>query len=248
MNNIERLPIFSILKTPLDFVTLEKGIDVNAISVQFKEIAKLLFEKYYIVVCDCNDIEHLYKFAEVEFYYCKRGGLDDEIFRCTYPRTSEAGKFLWHYSGVDICFESNSDIKDYYFGGILIRSLIDENDEVIGGPGRCANELSFLCKRGKTPDLVLRPKEKEEEILVLEDVRQGIDCDVDENGNEKVKLCFFRDLPVEKWKKRTNTVLRMTKDGYKRMKTTYYYNDHPTPNRDRIKKVMEKRNKKAMQK
>ena len=59
MNNIEKLPIYSILKTPLDFVTLEKGIDVNAISVQFKEIAKLLFEKYYIVVCDCNDIEHL---------------------------------------------------------------------------------------------------------------------------------------------------------------------------------------------
>ncbi len=248
MDNIEKLPIYSVLKAPLDFVTLGQEIDADSISVRFKEIAKSLFEKYYIVVCDCNDTEHLYKFAEIEFYYYKRGVLDNDIYMCTYPRTSKAGKFLWHDSGVDICFESNSDIDDYYFGGILIRSLIDENNEVIGGPGRCANELSFLCKRGKTPDLVLRPKEKEEEISPLEDIRQGIDCDVDENGDEKVKLCFFRDLPMEKWKKRKKTVLRMTKEGYKRTSITYYYNDYPTSNGDRKKKVMEKRIRKQSKK
>lgn len=244
--NNEKLEIWDVLKSPLDYITSGEGVTVHSIQVLFKEIAKLLFGGYNIVVIDCNGKKHLYKFAEVEFYYYKRGLLEEDIYRCTYPRTCEAGKFLWHDSGVDICFESNADIDNYFFGGILIRSLIDENNDIIGGPGRCANELSFLCKSGITPTLCCKEKE---DVIPLEDIRQGIDCDVYANGDAKIKLCFYvDDIPVEKWKKRRKTVLRMTKEGYKRTKITYYYNDYPSQDGARTSKLLEKKKKKVQQK
>lgn len=195
-------------------------------------IAKELFENYDIHICDSKGSDHFYSFAEIEFYYHKKGILEREVDNCAYPRTCEAGKFLWHDTGVDICFKSEADIDDYYFGGILIRSLIDKADkQTIGGPGRCANELAFLCKAGETPQLY--PK-KNEPVELGNTIRQGISCDVDEDGNAIVKYCYFIVDPKITWK-RTKQILKMGSDfkEYKRAKVTYYYPDNPI---DRLEK------------
>ena len=154
MKGIKEITKFeAVLENPLGFIdsTDSKEI-INQIPNLFKEIAKVLFERYDILIYDSKGEAHYYSFAEVEFYYHKKGVLNRDVDNCVYPRTCEAGKFLWHDTGVDICFKSECDIENYYFGGILIRSLIEkESNQIIGGPGRCANELAFLCRVGDTP-------------------------------------------------------------------------------------------------
>ena len=181
-----------------------------------------------------------YSFAEIEFYYHKKGVLNRDVDNCVYPRTCEAGKFLWHDTGVDICFKSECDIENYYFGGILIRSLIDkESKQIIGGPVRCANELAFLCKAGKTPHL--RPKKEIDDTIILyHTIRQGIDCDVDKDGKAKVNYCYFIKMKDRNWNRNKN-ILKMKSDysGYMEEIVTYRYSDNPESNR--IEKLMKKR-------
>jgi hypothetical protein len=228
-----------VLENPLDFIdSTDREEIISQIPDLFRKIAEMLFERYDILICDSKGKEHFYSFAEIEFYYHKKGILDRDVDNCVYPRTCEAGKFLWHDTGVDICFKSECDIENYYFGGILIRSLIDkESKQIIGGPGRCANELAFLCKAGDTPHLT--PKKKEKKI-VCKTIRQGIDCDVDKDGKVKVEYCFFIEMKDGNWN-RTKETIKMKSDfkGYIRDKVTYYYADNPESNR--IEKLMKKR-------
>ena len=240
MKGIKEITEFkAVLENPLGFITsTDKEEIINQISNLFYEIAKMLFERYDILIYDNKGKEHYYSFAEVEFYYHKKGILDRDVDNCVYPRTCEAEKFLWHDTGVDICFKSECDIEDYYFGGILIRSLIDnDNKQIIGGPGRCANELAFLCKAGDTPHLCLK---KKEEKIVCQTIRQGIDCDVDKDGKAKVEYCYFIRMKDGNWN-RTKETIKMKSDfkGYIRDKVTYYYADNPESNR--IEKLMKKR-------
>jgi hypothetical protein len=225
----------AVLENPLDFIDSTDSVEIKIPNL-FSKIAKMLFERYDILIWDSKGKEHYYSFAEVEFYYHKKGILDKDFDNCVYPRTCEAGKFLWHDTGVDICFKSECDIEDYYFGGILIRSLIDKKDnQIIGGPGRCANELAFLCKAGDTPHLCLK---KKEEKIVCQTIRQGIDCDVDKDGKAKVEYCYFIRMKDGNWN-RTKEILKMESSEYKRENVTYRYPDNPESNR--IEKLMKKR-------
>lgn len=216
----------AVLENPLSFINSnDKEEIIRLVPNLYNDIAQLLFEKYDIRIYDCKGKEHLYSFAEIEFYYHKEKILDGYVDNCVYPRTCDAGKFLWHDTGVDICFKSDADIDDFYFGGILIRSLIDkESGCIICGPGRCANELAFTLKAGDTPKLCL----KREEVKVEFDstIRQGIKCDVDEEGNAKVKYCFY--IPQEKWTREKLTLIKSSDfSGYVRKKVTESYNAQP---------------------
>lgn len=229
-----------VLENPLDFITsTDREEIINQIPNLFYKIAKMLFERFDIRICDREKNKHYYSFAEVEFYYHKKGILDRDVDNCVYPRTCEAGKFLWHDTGVDICFKSECDIEDYYFGGILIRSLIDnDNKQIIGGPGRCANELAFLCRAGETPQL--HPKKNVQQVELCQTIRQGINCDVDKDGKAKVEYCYFIRMKDGKWNQR-KVKIKMKSDfsGYIRDEVTINYTDNPES--DRIGKLMKKR-------
>ena len=225
----ENTDLKDVLENPLGFITsTDKEEIIKQIPNLFYEIAKILFEKYDILIYDSKGKEHYYSFAEVEFYYHKKDVLNRDVDNCVYPRTCEAGKFLWHDTGVDICFKSECDIEDYYFGGILIRSLIDnDSKQIIGGPGRCANELAFLCKVGEPPKLY--PKKNVQKVELYQTVRQGIKCDV----KAKVEYCYYIKMKDRNWN-RTKELLKMKSDfsGYIRKEVTYRYSDNPE-NRDK---------------
>ena len=242
MKGIKEITKFeAVLENPLGFIdsTDSKEI-INQIPNLFKEIAKVLFERYDILIYDSKGEAHYYSFAEVEFYYHKKGVLNRDVDNCVYPRTCEAGKFLWHDTGVDICFKSECDIENYYFGGILIRSLIEkESNQIIGGPGRCANELAFLCKAGESPHLY--PKVKKEKVNLYQTIRQGIGCDVDKDGKTaKVKFCYFIKMKNRNWN-RTKEVIKMKSDfsGYIREKVTFRYPNNPENRDANLKKEIE---------
>lgn len=96
----------------------------------FVELANALFNNYAIKHGDT-----IYRFVEIEFYHNKAMEPKESKKR-TYPRTANAGEWFFHASGVDLCFESNSEL----YGGILIRSL-KAGDEFILGPQRVCDTL-----------------------------------------------------------------------------------------------------------
>lgn len=98
----------SLLTNPFD----EKK-DWNGFQDKCKEIAKKLLENYCIEYGE----KKYYYFAEIEFYYYDKERWNDEWNEKTYPRDKkDAGDFFFHYSGVDICF--NSKFEEGKFGGI----------------------------------------------------------------------------------------------------------------------------------
>lgn len=132
----EKLKIDSLLK--------EQNLD-NAL----KELAETLMNDY----CVYNGY-HQYRPIEIEFYiYDKKNHPDRNV----YLRDKKAGELFFHYSGMDICFESllpanPSSDEDVRFGGILIRALERDSDDkqLFGGPLICVNEVlnnaSEMCK------------------------------------------------------------------------------------------------------
>ena len=135
--------------------------EIKTFQDYFNSIAKYIFGNVAIVIGDSNSKQIKYYLEEIEFYYNNFSKKDFDSaknksekeknfinhFSCTYKRNRDAGQLFWHYSGVDICFQSFMDRNCY--GGILIRSLtkeyIDNKGEVvrelIAGPLRCSNEL-----------------------------------------------------------------------------------------------------------
>ena len=132
------------------------GLDNNNVDdVQHKcaELAKELFNNYYI---KCKDKK--YYLAEIEIYYFKEGCLNDKWNEVTYPRMGyRAGSLFYHLSGMDICFESNLEKRNGVLygkgGGILIRSIVDEKNNLIVGPLTCVNVMLNNCKDRKMPQL-----------------------------------------------------------------------------------------------
>lgn len=119
------------------------------------EIAKDLFRNYCI---NCNDKE--YYFAEIEFYYydSKQYLRNSEQYKwqkVTYPRKCNAGQLFYHLSGVDICFKSyyneNNLEDEAKFGGILIRAIRDEKNNVTAGPWNCMLKMLNECRGGQMP-------------------------------------------------------------------------------------------------
>ncbi|MDH6310146.1 hypothetical protein M2451_003038 [Dysgonomonas sp. PFB1-18] len=143
-----------------------RNVDINKIEQRFEEIAKYLF----LECCIEKGNDH-YKFLEIEFYYYTKD-LEDII---TYPRNASCGKWFFHDSGVDITLESKCTDTDCggdkrepnedYFGGILIRSLLKNDKEIITGPLKCSWALfdfidAFVLEKEDLPLIVNNKNEK----------------------------------------------------------------------------------------
>lgn len=134
-------------------MTLDASMNTSDIEKRFEQIAKLMFEK---IVVQKGNIKYLFK--EIEFYFYNKNHRDI----ITHPRDSKP--LFWYvndFGGIDLNFASSikcetrlnshgKNVKKYvlddsaYFGGILIRQLIEkESGEVLKGPWACA-EL-FRC-------------------------------------------------------------------------------------------------------
>ena len=180
----------------------------------FNEVADYLFHNIAIQAG-----EDIFTFLEIEFYYYKNGELEGSLFNCTYPRTREVGQFFWHYSGIDICFESNEE--EQTFGGILIRSLKKNDQEIIAGPMCCSNELMNCCYK-ELPILI--DKETIFENNLESTIRYGIEAD---KGQEEMKFCYY--IKPDKWTRTRNNVLVANKEGgYDTItQKRYYYTAKP---------------------
>lgn len=137
------------------------------LSKAFRSIADKLFEEYEII---CG--EKHFRFAEIEFYYYRKGCFDKEWNKITYARNEkDDGDFMYHYSGVDICFKSNYSNSNAEFGGVLIRSIYTLNARgercMICGPLVCKDEMLNSCK-GEMPKLC-----KSEIVIKCKD---GVNC------------------------------------------------------------------------
>lgn len=177
----------------------------------FKCIADSLMKNYCI---RCGNEE--FYFAEIEFYYYRSE--DEELLNkegnkwegVTYLRTTEAGEFFYHLSGVDICFKSNLTKSDGVIygegGGILIRSIIDMNKNVTAGPINCVNTMLNACGKGQTPFLYKKGKERKG-VNVHSTYRYlgGLDfkkIDKGDNKDGKYKLAFYdKEIDLEDWNK-----------------------------------------------
>ena len=144
MNNTDQLR---------QLMTLDADINTPEIELRFEQIAKMLFESFAI-----QKGETVYLFKEIEFYYYNKNHRDI----ITHPRVSKP--LCWYvndFGGIDINFTSSiecvnrenskgKNVMKYvlddsaYFGGILIRQLIEkESGEILKSPLACA-EL-FRC-------------------------------------------------------------------------------------------------------
>lgn len=196
MEKIESLEdLKGILSQPL--IGLKKD---NVIKTQerFEQIARSLFDDFAI---QCG--EKLFRFAEIEFYYYKKDEWNEDWNKETYPRNNKhAGDLFYHYSGVDICFAShfNKD-SNAEFGGILIRSLLDEN-EIFAGPLYCANLMLNTCQNC-LPMLV---HAAHKDFVIKSTKRCNINSD--KQATMHLKLCYFADTCNEKKLDWTNTCIR----------------------------------------
>lgn len=129
-----------LLTNPFDKDICQEN-SLEAFQAQCLNIAKTLLEGYCI---QCGN--KYYYFAEIEFYYYEKNRWNKEWNEKTYPRKNKkAGDFFFHYSGFDICFNSNFDKDTAKYGGILIRSLKDNAGKFITGPSVCSLEILNTC-------------------------------------------------------------------------------------------------------
>lgn len=111
-----------------------KGTTTKKIEKEFEEIAKALFNEFAIKT-DGNT----YLFKDIEFYYYSKNHKDI----ITHPRNSKPlSWYINDFGGIDLNFASHiklvddSPISKYilddeaYFGGILIRELISEDEKI----------------------------------------------------------------------------------------------------------------------
>ena len=182
------MSIRELLQEPLE--------DLNSCNVQitFAMIARNLFNNCYI---GCGDVE--YYFAEIEFYYYDKEqclGSNAEQYKwqlITYARSDKkVGDFLYHLSGIDICFDSRIDSDCVRFGGILIRSIKDKNDKVVAaGPYTCRDFiLNECCKKAMSiPKLGVREKLSDITPIAIYRYISANDLKIDKDL--ELKLCFY---------------------------------------------------------
>lgn len=163
------------------FENIKDG-NIKDFQKECKKIATKLLKDYCI---QCGN--KYYYFAEIEFYYYDKEKWNEEWNEKTYPRNNKnAGDFFFHYSGVDICFYSK--FEEGKFGGILIRSLKDENGNFITGPSVCMLEILNTCFEQKmNPSL---EKSQNDGCIFCEQpiARYGITY---KDKQEDKKLCFY---------------------------------------------------------
>ena len=194
-SNMNNMVVKELLQQPLS------GIHSSNAQEKFAKIAQNLFNNFCI---KCG--EKRFYFAEIEFYYYDRRQYSDntELYKwqkVTYARTMKsAGDFLYHLSGVDICFDSIYDKDGAIFGGILIRSIKDDKGNLISGPLTCKDvilnasvgEMPILEKYAPKKPIVPEPCKR---LLGKNDMENKIDGDLN--------LCFYeKNLNWEKTTKR----------------------------------------------
>jgi len=216
---------------------LKSFIEINDFQKYFDDIAKYIFGNVAIVIGNSNSQQIKYYLEEIEFYYNNGKIPEEEItfitkdkkekkdkknyFSCTYKRERDAKQLFWHYSGVDICFQSDETC----YGGILIRSLTKEykdNEgnlvkELIAGPLRCSNELINQGVLSNSIPQIKEIKWPTDRIVNVNNigstVRQGIETSeryneiLDEINNEDDRkdfpfFCYFikRKKEENEWK------------------------------------------------
>ena len=131
-----------------NLMTLDANMKSSDIEARFNQIAKKLFENFAIQKGNTT-----YLFKEIEFYFYNKNHRDI----ITHPRVSKP--LYWYvndFAGIDLNFsssiESTNKFDDKgkivqkfvlddsaYFGGILIRQLIEKKSgKVLKGPLACA--------------------------------------------------------------------------------------------------------------
>lgn len=214
----------------------------------FAEIANILLLHTQITIG--NNVS--YTIEEIEFYYYRNEYFDGPEFYCTYPHISKACDFFFHYSGVDICFEST----DYSFGGILIRSLKRKEkgaeEELIGGPMRCSTELANVCSRTGEKIALVVNGHKIKNVTPDATIRQGIKTDysvMDGKIAPVIKYCYY--IPQRensRWIRKRKDVCELindpsnksTKKVIIREEKSDYYKDNPENRIANLEKMLYK--------
>ncbi len=183
-----------MLENPFDTIETKENFQEKC-----EQIAKDLFSKYCI---KCKEKE--FYFAEIEFYYWQKGKWDEKWNQVTYARDGcEAGELFFHPSGVDICFDSTFDekngCKNPKFGGILIRSIMDECGKVVAGPWNSMMAILNACKGGSMPHLFGATK-RQHTPTVMSTYRQLGEVDMVEEEKNPLHLCFYDvAIPKDNW-------------------------------------------------
>ena len=175
--------LIEILENPFDKITTKDDFQNKC-----EEIAKNLFNDYCIK-CNGKESKKEFYFAEIEFYYWQKDKWDEKWNQVTYARNGyEAGDLFFHLSGIDICFKSSySDAK---FGGILIRSIMDECGKVVAGPWNSMMAILNACKGGSMPHLFGETK-RQHTPTVVSTYRQLGEVDMVEEEKNPLHLCFY---------------------------------------------------------
>ena len=226
---------FFDLKKSLEGEKLKEYKEIKDFQEYFDDMAKYIFGNVAIVIGNSHSKQIKYYLEEIEFYYNNNKIEEETItvktkdgkktanknyFSCTYKRKSDAGKLFWHYSGVDICFQSDETC----YGGILIRSMSkcdgdDNKPELIAGPLRCANEIanqSILLE--STPHIdEIKGKRNISVNNIASTIRQGIENadrykseleKIRNNGTKKNSdfpfFCYYIKRGKDKWKIKVN--------------------------------------------
>lgn len=171
-----------MLKQLLD---IEYNASEESIKQRFSLLANLLFNQYEIIKG-----ERTYNFLEIEFYYYNHNHPDTT----TYKRNMPAGQWHTHLSGIDVTFKSNNES----YGGILIRSIIDNEGNVINGPLCTLLELfDNIDIYGNNINVPrIREKEKSETLHIETTTRFNINSG--EYRNSKYR--FYNASKDIKWK------------------------------------------------
>lgn len=180
---------FDFLKNPFDGVG-----NVDDFQKECKTIAKKLFN-YYGIKCGTKT----FRFAEIEFYYYEKGKWEEDWNKVTYARDGyNGGDLFFHLSGVDICFDSSCKGGQGKFGGILVRSIVDESNNLTTGP---LNTLSCILNKSKgysMPSLVPL-EEKDFRCITPKEAHRALgkkDMDKFEKNNKE--LCFYDETILER--------------------------------------------------
>lgn len=203
----------------IDLCSQLKNIqDEGVLKSKFKDIANELFSNHHIDCCGT-----IFYFAEVEFYYYRnnvgnKSNFNAEWNKVAYPRKAHTGELFFHLSGIDICFESDFHEEWAEFGGILIRSIVDVNGDIIAGPLTCMNYMLNICQKANRtiPAIVENQHNKSRSCCVRPTSLTGI-----KNEKAQIDNCYFdASIPREKW---STTIMRYntTEGKYKKYNRKY---------------------------
>lgn len=185
MDTTTKKELFDKIQKPLENL-------YNDVSGTFAEIAKNLFTNFCI---KCGN--DLFYFAEIEFYYydSEKYLQNKDLYKwqkVTYVRNNKnVGDFLYHLSGIDICFASSFNNENAIFGGILIRSIKDKEGKVVAaGPYTCRDFILNKCaETEKTmPTLIFNPQK---DITPKPFSRTLGKTDMDNKLDNTLELCFY---------------------------------------------------------